>query len=190
MYKALFYQIIDSNFADLPGSRLYCTEEAAEEIRKRISGLPLEAVHILGSGDWHHVSLFWLERIKCPFTLVLFDNHPDDQESAFCKDMLSCGSWVLQARKLPSCRKVLWNPVDIPEGCDVYLSVDLDVLSPAYARTNWDQGNMTLEQLAGAIRLIKDRCRIIGVDVCGGLDGDPDACKTAQDAITDIFSCN
>lgn len=188
MYKAHLYPIIDSSFADLPGNRLYCTEEAAEEIRKKISRLPLEAVHLLGSGDRHHISLFWLERIARPFTLIFYDNHPDNQEPAFCEGLLSCGSWVLQAGKLPLCKRILWNPAEYPEGEHIYLSVDLDVLSPEYARTNWDQGNMTIGELTGHIRQIKDRCSIIGVDICGGLDGDPDACKTAQDAISDIFS--
>ena len=190
MCKALFYPIIDSSFTDLPGSRLYCSDEAAEEIRASISALPLQAVHLLGSGDRHHISLFWLERINRPFTLILFDNHPDDQEPALGAGMLSCGNWVARARELPLCRAVLWNPAVLPEEEDVYLSVDFDVLSPAYARTNWDQGDMPLDELTGSIMQLKEKCRIIGVDVCGGLDGDPDACRAAQDAVSDIFSCN
>ena len=53
------------------------------------------------------------------------------------------------------------------EALPLYLSIDKDVLSCQEAATNWDQGEMTLERLAGIIReAIKGR-RVIGWDVCG-----------------------
>ena len=52
-------------------------------------------------------------------------------------------------------------------GRAVYLSVDRDVLSPEYARTDWDQGAMGLDWLCGFIaRLGPD---LLGADVCGAL---------------------
>lgn len=101
-------QVIQSDFSTLEGTNCYCSEESAARIRQAISGLPLSAVHMIGTGDYHYISLFWLERIREPFSLVLFDNHPDDQPSAFSPDTLSCGSWVAEARKLPCCIGTYW----------------------------------------------------------------------------------
>lgn len=200
-------EVIQSDFSILEGTNCYCSEESAAQIRQAISGLPLSAVHMIGTGDYHYITLFWLERIREPFSLVLFDNHPDDQPSAFSPDTLSCGSWVAEARKLPNCIGTYWlsgaacetagknlryahpsqadawaPPVHETTGGHgfsrlslrkpgkpVYVSIDLDVLSRDYARTDWDQGSMTLEELSGAILELKKSSQIIGVDICGGL---------------------
>lgn len=168
--------VVDSDFSALEGTNCYCSDESAAQIRQAISGLPLCAVHRIGTGDYHYVSLFWLERVTEPFTLILFDNHPDDQPTAFSPDTLSCGSWVAEARKLPLCQDVIWiRRTCLPEIREplwpnkVYLSIDLDVLSEEYARTDWDQGTMTLEELVKAIEEIKASSHILGVDICGGL---------------------
>ena len=51
----------------------------------------------------------------------------------------------------------------------VYISIDKDVLTKDYARTNWDQGCMTLAQLEAAVRRVAAGHRLLGADVCGGL---------------------
>lgn len=53
------------------------------------------------------------------------------------------------------------------EALPLYLSIDKDVLSCQEAATNWDQGEMTLERLAGIIREAVKGRRVIGWDVCG-----------------------
>nr|MCR4823811.1 hypothetical protein [Bacteroidales bacterium] len=129
-----------------------------------------------GTGDYHYQTLFWLERIREPFSLVLFDHHPDDQAGAFGTDLISCGGWVADARRLPLLQSDLWirDVTDFPAlerlpELPVYLSIDLDVLSEAYARTDWDQGQMTLEQLTAGLVSLRTSRRILGVDLCGGL---------------------
>ena len=54
----------------------------------------------------------------------------------------------------------------------VYISIDKDVLTKDYARTNWDQGCMTLPQLEAAVRRVAAGHRLLGADVCGGLARD------------------
>ncbi|MBR6184461.1 MAG: arginase family protein [Bacteroidales bacterium] len=166
---------IFADFSALEGTNCYCSEDSARAIRERIAGLPLHAVHAIGTGDYHYISLFWLERIGEPFQLVLFDHHPDDQPGAFDGGLLSCGSWVREARRLPMLRADRWirDAEDFPALAElpdlpVYLSIDLDVLSEEYARTDWDQGRMTLEELKRALRAVIGARRIIGVDLCGG----------------------
>ncbi len=51
----------------------------------------------------------------------------------------------------------------------LYVSIDLDVLTRDYARTNWDQGCMTLSQLEESCLRLAASHRILGVDVCGGI---------------------
>jgi len=196
------HKLTDSDFSSLEGTACYCSDESAEQIRQAVAGLPLGSVHWIGTGDYHYISLFWAERIREPFILVLFDNHPDDQDTAFGGDILSCGSWVKQARALPFCKSVVWfdgkgkvhGGLDRDPELPTYISVDLDVLDVSYARTNWDQGNVGLGALLDAIESIAASRRIIGADICGGLSGEECAsCDLAQNgrtvkAISDLIS--
>lgn len=55
---------------------------------------------MLGSGDFHHLSLPLLQRMRAqpPFQLVVLDNHPDNMRFPFG---MHCGSWVNAAAALP-----------------------------------------------------------------------------------------
>ena len=170
-------QRIKADFSSIGGTHCYCAPDSAEQIRRALAALPLHAFHDIGTGDYHYVSLFWLERIREPFSLVLIDHHPDDQPGAFGEDLLSCGGWVAQARRLPMLRTDIWirgakdlpRLESLPQGIPIYLSIDLDVLSPAFARTDWDQGAMQLDELLSALRALVAARPILGVDLCGGL---------------------
>ena len=168
-------QRIFADFSSLEGTNCYCSAESAGQIRRSIAELPLRAFHDIGTGDYHYQTLFWLERIAEPFSLVLFDHHPDDQDGAFGEYLLSCGGWVARARKLPLLKTDVWirDAADFPAlatlpELPVYLSLDLDVLSEQYARTDWDQGEMTLEEMQTALRALTSSHRLLGVDLCGG----------------------
>ena len=49
----------------------------------------------------------------------------------------------------------------------VWVTIDKDVLRPADAATNWDQGEMPLHALLDALAALAKGRRIVGVDVCG-----------------------
>ncbi len=49
----------------------------------------------------------------------------------------------------------------------VWVTIDKDVLRPADASTNWDQGEMPLDALLAALERLAVSRRIVGVDVCG-----------------------
>lgn len=154
---------------ELPGTCCYCDSEAESAIRQAISPLPLAAVHWIDTGDYHYISKLWMEKIDVPFVLALFDNHPDDQQTAF-GGLLSCGSWVQAAREgLPLMMADYLNSASIPGELPVYLSVDLDILDRRYARTDWDQGRKSLDELITDIKQIAGQHRIIGADICGGI---------------------
>lgn len=59
---------------------------------------------LMGSGDYHHISLLLIERLaaqysaKNPIEVVIFDNHPDNMRYLFG---IHCGSWVSYVARLP-----------------------------------------------------------------------------------------
>jgi len=159
--------------SSMEGVCCYCDAEALSKLRKLLTPLSSNAIHWIDSGDYHYLSLLWLEKITTPFALVLFDNHNDDQQTAFDSSLLSCGSWVNEAKKLPLLKYFYHSKgetnIVVPDGLPVYLSIDKDVLSRQYAITDWDQGEMTLDELATAVKEIAGGHTIIGVDICGEL---------------------
>lgn len=52
---------------------------------------------------------------------------------------------------------------DIP----VYLSLDKDILSLEEARTNWDQGDVSFEEIKEWLYELFSQCFVLGADVCG-----------------------
>ena len=173
------------DFRHLDGCRCYCDGTAEETLRKALAQYPESGIHWIDTGDYHYISKLWMEKIDRPFVLALFDNHPDDQEPAF-GEILSCGGWVRSAREtLPMMRRDCLNTGDIPGNLPVYLSIDIDILSPDFARTDWSQGNWKLEQLLSAIRRIAENHIILGADVCGGLTSAKGACAADLSINTD-----
>lgn len=81
------------DMTDISGTDMYCTEEAASEIRKRLAPCSACGIHFLDSGNYHYVTKFFTEKIKEPFVLVLYDNHSDMQPPKF-PGMISCGGWA------------------------------------------------------------------------------------------------
>ncbi len=56
-----------------------------------------------GSGDFHHVSLALVRRLREPFNLLVLDNHPDWMCGV---PFLHCGTWLRHASLLPLARRV------------------------------------------------------------------------------------
>ncbi|MBZ6078862.1 hypothetical protein [Microvirga puerhi] len=52
-------------------------------------------------------------------------------------------------------------------GETLWISIDKDVLGPAEAATNWDQGSMPLAYLEEALAALASDAPIAGVDICG-----------------------
>ena len=161
---------LNCDFRKLEGCNCYCTPETEDVFRSALAGLPVGGIHWIDTGDYHYLSKLWMEKVEEPFALVLFDNHPDNQQDAFGSGMLSCGGWVADAvRDIPALKATVLNGTAVPDGLPVYLSIDLDVMPREYARTDWSQGEMSLEALLSAIEAISTEHRILGADICGGL---------------------
>jgi hypothetical protein len=49
----------------------------------------------------------------------------------------------------------------------LWITIDKDVLLPAEAVTNWDQGEMALDHIIAALQRLAASFKIVGIDVCG-----------------------
>ena len=84
-----------------PRLRLWSRNTTIAQTRQRLAdaGAEIEStITLLGSGDFHHVAVLLHERIREPFTIVHFDNHPDWVRFA---PRWHCGSWLNQTLALP-----------------------------------------------------------------------------------------
>jgi hypothetical protein len=61
-------------------------------------------VTLYGSGDFHHVSLALLRRLRTPVNVLVLDNHPDWMRGL---PFLHCGTWLYHAAQLPHVGKVI-----------------------------------------------------------------------------------
>jgi hypothetical protein len=89
-----------------PRIRLACGFGAFDRFRGWLGeALPADGpcVTFYGSGDFHHVSLALVERIREPFNLLVLDKHPDWMRGV---PFLHCGTWLRHALRLPQVRRV------------------------------------------------------------------------------------
>jgi len=201
-----FYNSIENlnimDFKDLEGTRCYLDDDAKAKILQQMDIASINGIHFIDSGNYHYLSLLWLSKIETDFNLILFDHHPDNQPPSF-GDITSCGGWVLEASEtLPHMKNVYTFGVGdvpdistIPTDMPIYVSIDKDVLSTDHAITDWDQGDMTLDEMKDYISQILSNRQIIGVDICGdsGEMAEQGACinnqtnKTLFDFLCDFF---
>lgn len=79
--------------------RFGCSLAALRALDKELPATP--PLVFLGSGDYHHVSVLLIERLRslgAPIQVVVFDNHPDNMRYPFG---IHCGSWVSHVSRLP-----------------------------------------------------------------------------------------
>ena len=101
-----------TSFGTLPlrdlgaGLRLWSRNATMMQARSRIaaSAHKQPTIHLLGSGDYHHLAVLLMEQAREPITIVHIDNHPDWVRLA---PRWHCGSWVNQALRLPQVAKVI-----------------------------------------------------------------------------------
>jgi len=89
-----------------PRLRLWSRDRNMRLARARIAAQcrAEPTVHLLGSGDFHHLAVLLQEQAREPITIVHVDNHPDWVRLA---PRWHCGSWVNQALRLPHVARVI-----------------------------------------------------------------------------------
>ena len=83
---------------DVCGTNCYCDEEGREKLHRRLAPYPSKAIHFLDSGDFHYLTEYWVSRLQEPFSLIVFDHHPDMQQPQW-EGLVSCGGWVTDVLK-------------------------------------------------------------------------------------------
>lgn len=81
---------------------------------------------------------------------------PDLKEKLICISME-------EVRRGETRKKIPQIDMKVP----IYISIDKDVLSSLYARTNWNQGDMPIDILKQLILEVFEHQKVIGVDICG-----------------------
>ncbi len=183
VYERMYPEKAMIDMTDISGTNCYCDDIAAKDIRNRLKDADCGGVHFIDSGNYHYMTCFFLEKIQVPFALILIDHHSDMQMPAF-GNILSCGGWVkytLDSNEFLNKVYIIgaadeederieyiesgdsWPGSELP----VYLSIDKDVLSSDHAATDWDQGDMSLDELLSLINEIKRSTELIGTDICG-----------------------
>ena len=191
-YKKFAYKIFENK--KLSGVRGYMDEESGKYLLNEIKNTgELSALHFLDSGNYHHLSRLYIDLIKQPFDLIVYDNHTDMQFSAF-GNILSCGSWIADAYK--SCENIhniiiiganeqyiqdcefrndnkiifadsIFDVKIAGNNLPIYISIDKDVLSVEEFASDWDQGKMSVINLTEELKHLIKNCKILGTDICG-----------------------
>ena len=78
-------------------------EQALADRARRRHATTTPHLTFYGSGDFHHVSLALVRRLREPFNLLVLDNHPDWMCGV---PFLHCGTWLRHASLLPLVRRV------------------------------------------------------------------------------------
>ena len=84
--------------------RLWCSPKDFNKARAAMRLQDVNQFTLLGSGDFHHLTLALLEQHQKPLTLVLFDNHPDWIRPPH---QYHCGTWVYAAARLPQIARIV-----------------------------------------------------------------------------------
>lgn len=226
-HESFYLQDKSSRFVDMKdisGTSCMCDEEARKVILGRISedygddeSSFARSIHFIDNGNYHYISALYTSLVKEPFSLVVFDHHPDMLAPMF--DILSCGGWVLEVIKnnpfvrdihiIGADRKLIdeleekdrervkfydlkdvffdSTGISLPKTQNpVYLSIDKDVLRKDEIVTNWDQGELTADELFLFIRALfitEKKCfdrDVIGVDICGECTPDQENCDISE----------
>ncbi len=173
-----FGEFEKKDIINTPGTKLYVDTEGERSIRDHISEKAGYKIHLIDIGDYHYITRLYLYNIKEAFDLLVFDNHRDDQEPMI-EGLRNCGSWIRDAiSDLPdtlSSVKLVRGTEDISflkgsflKERPLYISIDKDVLSPEICPTNWDQGDMSLDEMISILKSETEGRRIISFDICGG----------------------
>jgi len=84
--------------------RLWPNKAQADEIRRSLDPDLKNSVTLLGSGDFHYVSSLLIEQFQEPFSVILFDHHPDWD---IMPPKLGCGAWVSRVVEKSAVTKVI-----------------------------------------------------------------------------------
>lgn len=100
-------KIIHVDCRGLNGVDCYCDEDGRKELHRILAPYPAKALHFIDSGDYHYLTEYWVSKLQEPFSLIVFDHHPDMQQPQW-EGVISCGGWVTDVlEKNPFVRNII-----------------------------------------------------------------------------------
>ena len=158
------------DLSDISGTDCYCDDEAVVAIRRRIADAGIKdagGIHFFDNGNYHYMSKIWTDMVQEPFTLVVFDHHPDMQEPRF-GNILSCGGWV---KKVLRENKFIDNVVII--GVADHLSDEIrEELSQAGDASILDKATFIRESELGKENLLSSLASRLSSNIYFSIDKD------------------
>lgn len=116
---------------------------------------------LLSCGGWVREALLKEEHLKQVILIGINDYSKNlIEEKLRDRVIVMAYSYI---SKNPNWYEDLKNFIKYP----VYISVDKDVFNEEEVVTNWDQGEMTMEDFKHAFSVIRNNFEILGMDVCG-----------------------
>lgn len=117
---------------------------------------------ITSCGGWVLEAKETLSHLKNVYTFGVNEVH--DPDRVYCYE---ANEAIALGQDSHASNNTFKDISEIPTDLPLYISIDKDVLSTDDAITDWDQGDMSLEEMIELLsELVKDR-RILGVDICG-----------------------
>ena len=105
--EGLSEELHRTDLSGIESTNLYCSEEAGEEILAHIREHGPYGIHLIDHGNYHYMTRWFLEDVKGPVTLAVFDHHTDLQEDGLF-GLLSCGNWIRAVlEECPAVRNVI-----------------------------------------------------------------------------------
>jgi hypothetical protein len=84
--------------------RFWCSPSCFAKVSNAMQMSQEGQFALLGSGDYHYLTLALLQQHQTPLTLVLFDNHPNWLRPL---QQYRCNTWVYAAARLPQVERVV-----------------------------------------------------------------------------------
>ena len=57
------------DLSDIPGTCMYCADEAKRQLRERLNDYGPHGIHFLDNGNYHYMTELFAEKIRAPFAL-------------------------------------------------------------------------------------------------------------------------
>lgn len=124
--------------------------------------MPAPDEFLLSCGSWALSALTQLENLKYMVIIGVLQEQKEFIPHYLLDKLFIVSSHTLRRHQSIVDKVVAAIPTD-----HVYISIDKDVLSKRDAVTNWEQGEMALEQLLYLVEQIGKRKVVGGLDVCG-----------------------
>ena len=84
--------------------RLWCRPSCFNKVSNAMKMPNKSQFALLGSSDYHHLTLALLQQHQTPLTLVLFDNHLNWMRP---QHHYHCNTWIYAAARLPNIERIV-----------------------------------------------------------------------------------